>query len=51
MTEKRDEHESGLTPEELEGEEAEALPDREAMSVITPTGEPTYEIGLPPPRD
>jgi hypothetical protein len=41
----------GLTREELEDEEAEALPDREAMSVITPAGEPPFEIGLPPPRD
>ena len=50
MTETRDETE-GLTPDELDEQEAEALPDREAMSLITPTGEPTYEIGLPPPRD
>jgi hypothetical protein len=36
-----------LTPEELEEESAEALPDREAMSVIDPGG---WEIA-PPPLD
>ena len=50
MTETRDETE-GLTADELEEQAGEALPEREAMSLITPTGEPDYEIGLPPPRD
>ncbi len=47
------------TNDELEAQNGELLPDREAMSVITPLGEdltvadPKFggEPGLPPPRD
>ncbi len=34
MSEGREPSEGGLTDEELEGHEVEALPDREAMSII-----------------
>jgi hypothetical protein len=44
-----------LSEEELETEDGELLPDREAMSVLTPPGEVPLpfpeEPGLPPPRD
>jgi hypothetical protein len=49
-----------LTEEELEEQNGEALPDREAMSVIQPVPDPdltvdppkeSSEPGLPPPRD
>jgi hypothetical protein len=37
--EKRDE----LTPEELEGEHGEPLPDREVMSTVNPSGPPPFD--------
>lgn len=52
-----------MREEELEGQNGEALPDREAMSVIQPVPDPdlglttdpppkeSSEPGLPPPRD
>ena len=36
-----------LTQEELDAQQGEELPDREAMSVITMPGEPIDSIGLP----
>jgi hypothetical protein len=42
---------AGLDEEELESQAGEQLPDREVMSTIGTAGEPTFEIGLPPPRD
>jgi hypothetical protein len=51
-----------LTKEELADQNGEALPDREAMSVVEPFSDPDLEFpldppkessepGLPPPRD
>lgn len=45
------EQQEALSDEELEHQDGEELPEREAMSVITPAGEPNYEIVIPPPRD
>ena len=41
-----------LGDKELEEQDGEPLPDREAMSVISPLGDPSdFEIGSPPPTD
>ena len=36
MTEEREQREDGLTQEELDGQEAAPLPDREVMSTLRP---------------
>jgi hypothetical protein len=49
-----EEQQEPLTEEELEQHEAEALPDREAMSIITPNPEgpfPELQVPLAPPLD
>jgi hypothetical protein len=41
-----------ITPEEIEDQEGEQLPDREEMAVVTPTGEDAFldlELGGDPP--
>jgi hypothetical protein len=37
-----------ITPEELDRQGGEALPDRELMSVVTATGESPYDLEPPP---
>jgi hypothetical protein len=51
MSDERKQEEE-LTEEELEQQDGELLPDREAMSVVTTPGDPGgYEIGSPPPTE
>lgn len=51
MTRKR-EKEAELTPEELEEQDGEELPDREAMSIIDPThGPPFPTLPVEPPAE
>jgi hypothetical protein len=41
-----------ITPEEIEGQEGEPLPEREEMAVVSPTGEDAFldlELGGDPP--
>jgi hypothetical protein len=48
MTDSEKHQDEGLEPEELEEQEGELLPDREAMSILNhPVGPPTIEP-LPP---
>ena len=54
MPEEPEEQQQPLTDEELEQNEAEALPDREAMSVIVPNFDdplPPFKVPLAPPLD
>jgi hypothetical protein len=53
MTSKKQDAE--LTPEELEQQDGEPLPERTQMSLIHPTGPPTigpiYELPIQPPEE
>jgi len=50
MTE--DTENAGLTPEELEAERGEPLPNREAMSIVPVSGDPgEWAIAPPPMQD
>jgi hypothetical protein len=50
----KDEKSQDLSPEELEQENGEELPDREAMSVVSYPGDPgggTYTLPVEPPEE
>jgi hypothetical protein len=51
MAENEGPAEETLDPEELERERAELLPDREALSTLSPPGEPKVPLPGPPPSE